>query len=368
MKKLKIAFVYGKFCANGKKFDIPNLMNDPQGLTGSETSFFFFARALQHRGHNVNIYIDIGNKFEHYGSHFGDFDSTFDVVYIWNEPYYASLFKDNSLKLCNIQINDLDFFNCENKIDVYTSPSKHHKNYMESIYNKYNWEIINNAIEEDWFKYSIDRDPATLMYASSCDRGLHLLLQVYPDIKKAIPNVKLKIFYDFDKWYNIIMNTNNNIYETLEYKNRAKYIKYALEEMKDIFDIQHFKNISKKQICQEMLKATILAYPFSTPKYCEGFSCTVMEACAAGMIPVISNQDALGDIYGASAIMINSPIEKNLNDFTEKIIFVLTNKEIQQKTREKCIALSRQYHFSDVVVKLENLMYAKLNELGRGAR
>jgi glycosyltransferase involved in cell wall biosynthesis len=374
---MKIEFIYGTFSCGAKLFDFDNLYDDPKGLTGSEHSCFEFAKCMAARGHDITLFTYTKNNqsFNWHGVQVKPIVSLSmarippDVVYSWNEPDYLRFAWEGSLRMVNQQLNDFDF--CQSGydrfVDVYTSPSPSHKEYIKDFTPSPNkWEVISNCANPELFDNDAVKKPFSVIYCSSPDRGLHLLLQEWPKIKQLVPKANLKIFYDFDRWYNNLGNVSehDNIHRR-EFKNRADYIKYALDAMKDGFDITHHKVVSKRQICQEISEAMVLAYPCSTVKSTEGFSVSIMENCLTS-IPVISEEDSLQQIYGAVVPMIKKPATKHMGKFVELVVKALTDTKFQQEIRPKLREFALEFDYRKEAIKLENLMQDKCKELGKG--
>jgi glycosyltransferase involved in cell wall biosynthesis len=99
-----------------------------------------------------------------------------------------------------------------------------------------------------------------------------------------------------------------------------------------------------------------LAYPCDTVNWTEGFSVTLMEACAAGIVPVTTDVDALGEIYGGAAVMIRSPIGERLDKFVQAVTESLTDDDFRSKVTSRTMALAECYKWPDLTTKLETIL------------
>jgi glycosyltransferase involved in cell wall biosynthesis len=379
--KLNIEIIYGAFsCAGGgKKFDFTNLYNDPQGLTGSESNCFLYAKALGKLGHDITIFtylktpapltwegITVRNIDDYHQSR-----TPPDVQIAWNEPNYLFSAANCSLHVVHQQLNDFGYChpNFEDVVDVFCSPSQAHLDFIkqETPKSHHKWNVISNCVDLDLFKPDTPKVPGRIIFASSPDRGLHLLLSVYPKIKKAVKNANLRIMYDFYSWYNRVKEVNpTSSLDWHETSRRANYIKSALDEMKNGYDITHLNTVSRHQVAKEMNEATVLAYPVSTIRWSEGFSVVAAESCAAGAVPVLSDCDAMGSIYGSVCPTIKSPASKHLNEFTDLVITALTDETFQKQVRAKTIPFAQQFNFDHWAKQFETLIIEKCKELKRG--
>src|ERR1700691_1498005 len=141
--KLNIELIYGAFstAGGGKRFDFPNLYHDPQGLTGSESNCFLYAKALGKLGHDITIFtylktpapltwegITIKNIDDYHQSRIPP-----DVQIAWNEPNYLFSAANCSLHVVHQQLNDFGYCHpgFEDVVDVFCSPSQAHLDFIK---------------------------------------------------------------------------------------------------------------------------------------------------------------------------------------------------------------------------------------------
>jgi glycosyltransferase involved in cell wall biosynthesis len=192
------------------------------------------------------------------------------------------------------------------------------------------------------------------MWASSPDRGLDNLLEIWPKIRKEVPGATLRIFYKMKKWLDHFLNhPNPALHPTYPLQvDRAKRIRGFLDQYRSE-GIEVFESVSRNRMSQEMAEATVLAYPCDTVDYTEGFSVTLMEACASGAIPVTSAVDALGSIYGGYVPMVKAPVRSHLVGFAGLVVRALTDESFQSKVRFKSRSLADAHHWDVLTEKLE---------------
>lgn len=135
-----------------------------------------------------------------------------------------------------------------------------------------------------------------LLYASSYDRGLQVLLRMWPDIKRNYPNAELHIAYGWDLFDKVAVGNP----ERISWKER-------MEDMMKQEGIIHHGRIGKDELKKLRQECGILAYPSD---FTEIFCITIVEAQADGCVPVTTDIAALketnkygvvvkGDIYDA---------------------------------------------------------------------
>ncbi len=225
------------------------------------------------------------------------------------------------LRVCYQLVNSFDYCKAgfQEHVDLWLSPSNAHRAKMLETQdvelgaegpkerwspNPAQWEVVPLGCDPDRFEEDIEgqaivprynKVSGRVVYCSSPDRGLHWLLQEWPAIRRAVPHAHLRIFYRLRDW--IAGFENTPYFPPIEgLRARALYIEEALRRLEG-HGVELFDSVSRERVEQEMGEAQVLAYPCDTVRWSEGFSCTVLEACAAQACPVITDCDALGNIY-----------------------------------------------------------------------
>lgn len=364
---MHIAMLYGAWGVGNRLFDFQKLWSDPRGLTGSEVSFFSMARGLVKLGHQVDIYTRQKSGVRTWeGCNVYDVASfndnienpVYDGVCSWNEPDLLRLASPKSVRLINQQLNDFTY--CEPEfdkfVDVYTSPSSAHMEYIRThTPSPDKWTVLNNGCDPSI--YSPEKKVSgRVIYASSPDRGLHHLLQIWPKIKRAVPHAHLRIFYNFAPWYEALKNATFHPSEDLrECAHRAMYIKEAMHRLRN-HGVEHLHSISREKMVDEMSEAEVLAYPCDTVRYTEGFSVTLMEACASGTIPITTSVDSLGSIYGGVIPMVEAPVGEHLDEFADNVIAALTDESFRKEVLEDTVVFAENFTWDKLTARLESLL------------
>lgn len=323
---MRIALIYGPINLTFRgTMDFDAIWDDPRGLTGSELGCIRIAEELAKK-HDVTIYTESND------TKWGDVSirptdkkqeigPSFDAAISINEPDMLRGCRPK-LRVCEYWLNG--FTQCKvgfnENVDLWTSPSQPHMDMVlggtwgdvelvpEGPRGHYDpdpeqWSVNMLGCDPEQYDPSLTV-PGRCVYASSPDRGLHLLLQEWPRIKRAAPEAHLKIFYRLGPW---LAQWDQIAYfpPIEEQRQRALYIEEALRRMSGPeWAIEVCDSVSRKRIAKELSEASVLAYPCDTTQWSEGFSCTILEACAAGAVPVISDCDALGEIYKDSGAVV----------------------------------------------------------------
>lgn len=382
---MKVGFLYGPFGLGGENgFPFSDLWTNQRGLTGSELSFFRIAKEMSNRGHDVTLYTFSsgpvsdpwdGMRVKNLHSFRSEAD-LFDVVYSWNEPELFRDVRTSALRMVNLQINS--FTHCrpgfDQFVDVWTSPSGGHRSRIIGethpvghgdpyVPDPNRWAVVTNGCDVE--KYAglsaeVSRVPGRVVWASSPDRGLHWLLRMWPKIRREVPHANLRIFYKIDAWLSCFLNRPDPVNPDIrEQRSRAHYVHEALRRL-DGHGIELMKSVSRDRIEREMVEAEVLAYPCDTVNWTEGFSVTIMEACAAGVVPVTTDVDALGGIYGGSIPMVKSPVGDRLDEFSDHVIRALSDPGYRDEVRAKAIRLASAHSWSSVTDQLGSVIEERL--------
>ena len=356
----------------GRPFDFPNLWSSPRGTTGSEISLLCYAREMAKRGHDVALYVDKANAEEFEGvrvverARFQAEAPGYDVAYSWNEPEELRGVPASVLRVVNQQLNDWSYCKpgYDDHVDLYTSPSQNH---LERVGAKVpsglaKWIVVPNGCYPEAYDLSA-KVPGRVVHTSSPDRGLHLLLSVWPRIRKAVPHATLRIFYfSLQRWLEAAADHETSIYpDVAEHARRARYISNALR-FADRLGIEVVGSVSRDQMARELSQAEVLGFPCDTIAYTEGFSVATLEGCASGALPIVSDVDALGEIYGGHVSMVTAPARAHMDEWASLAIRALTDQRWRAAQVETARALASKYAWPVLTARLDNHLSRLLAE------
>jgi len=280
---------------------------DAPQMGGSEAAALFIAAELANQGHHVLMGAKVGYPIRD-GLSVCPVDmfpagiqaETYDVLASWDDPYlFRFALPHIPIKVICYQLNASVVGVLSHVIDAYFHPSQWHANRFSSLFDvpkgKQYVGLTNGTAV-----VTVDA-PARgdhVVWASSPDRGLHHLLRMWPRIREQVPSAELHIYYDMDRWLarvTDLMQLGHTLITTAHAIEVKKYLTPLLQEGGGV---TYHGGVSRARVNIAMLQAKVLAYPCDPVAPTEGFSMTTLEGWAAGCQVVVSDADALQELWG----------------------------------------------------------------------
>lgn len=336
---MKIAILLGSWSVSSRPLDFwyDNINISLRALSGTDLAFCRISSELAKLGHDIHMFTchaepdnkpDIweGCKLYNIDERVKIINDSFDAVISINEPDGLRSISKKPLHICWQFLNDFSYCapGFDNAVDIWLAPGEMLMERLKSMCPKpEKWKVLRLGCDPE--VYEDKRVPGRVVWTSSVDRGLHWLLGQWPKIKDAIPEATLKIFYHFT--YGSILSIEPNATDqhphVVEMGQRLRYIKNCVGRLKHL-GVSHVGSTSRKDMVKEMSEASVFISPCDTVAFSEGFSISTLEALASYTIPIVTDVDCLGSIYeNSGAIMVNSPIQEHLQEFTNSIIKAL---------------------------------------------
>lgn len=286
------AFRVALYCPMGRMSWGPHSLES--GVGGSEEAAILLSRELTKRGCHVEIYgqperQDFGQD-EHgvvWLPQYAYRDEPVDVFIAWRHPRASKLAPSAGMRVLWLHdvVKSSDFTpeNLETT-DLVFCLSQFHARPLASVPG---WSekvvITKNGMSEE---YLADPKPVrrrhSFAYYSSMDRGVDLVLELWPQIKAELPDANLDIYYGFTQVYLDMMKSLPHL------RDLKTKIEGLLEKSESV--IWHGM-VGQKKLAESMANTEFWLYPTSWPET----SCiTAMKCQAMGCIPITSRYQDSG--------------------------------------------------------------------------
>lgn len=280
-----------------------------KGLGGSETAAVRLAEALSDRGWVVTVYGETDFcawrqvQFKPHGTF--DAGEHRDALIVSRQPWLTDRYINSDRVI--LWMHDTDYGDAMtqarmDKFDMTMVLSEWHEQHVLETYPWMDEEkiyITGNAIEPRYFDYDeVERKPVAL-YSSSPDRGLDLILKLWPRVRELVPDAELH--YCYSSVYDKVAEQNPTI----------KAFRDEVLELADQPGVVNLGSFSQKELARKMGEVSVwLAPSFSTPTgqpFYETYCIGALEAAAGGACLVVSDWGALSERVHAATNSVAVP-------------------------------------------------------------
>ncbi len=289
-----------------------------KGCGGSEEAIIQLTKQLVKLGWDVTVYnncikeqIKDGVKWVRY-ERFNPRDM-FNILVSWRNNMLDA--KTASKRYIDVHdVPDLRYYDKElvdgTKLLV---KSKYHRDRFPDLPDD-QFVIIPNGISMEQFK-NPKKVENNLVWTSSYDRGLDNLLEMWPDIKKEVPDATLDVYYGFQ------------LYDTTPWgsKPEGQAWKRKMQKLLTQDGVTDHGRVGTDEVAEAYLKADVWAYPTS---FCEIDCITATKAMAAGCVPIATEVAALKERNQGIRVK-----EGDYKTFKEDLINLLKDEPRKEEIR-----------------------------------
>jgi glycosyltransferase involved in cell wall biosynthesis len=194
-----------------------------------------------------------------------------------------------------------------------------------------------------------------LLYSSSYDRGLDILLYLWGDIRERYPDAELHICYG---WGGFDARFKNNP-ERMQWKQ-------DVEMLMDQEGVYHYGRVSKQELKALREKCGIWAYP---TYFTEIFCINALEAQADGCVPVVCNFKHNGNYTALNeTVKAGIKVEGNIRKprtqekFKKELLDLMGDKKRWEKLSKEGIEFAKQFTWDKQAKKWDREFKSKISK------
>lgn len=335
-----------------------------EGIGGSEEAVIRLSKHLRDLGYKVAVYASPGiNAGLHEGVMWRNheecnFDDNFDIFIAWRAPFlFDRKFNARKAYLWLHDVMPEGEFTPERiaNFDKCIVLSNYHRSLFPIIPDE-KIMLSANGIDPDDFttdvvdsrvamtdnnphqkrradlRELIARDIHKMIYTSSHVRGLSYLYDIWPEVKKAVPDATLDVYYGRES-YDAVHKGNPE---------RIKWMDDMIAKAKALEGVTDHGKVGQDEIVRHIFESGLWVYPCPFPE----ISCiTAMKMQAGGAVPVASNFAALNETiqYGHKQDFQEFS-DEDLQKYKEALIWWLQHPAEQEKVRPEMMEWARKHY------------------------
>lgn len=300
--------------------------NGQIGVGGAEIALMTLCEAWAKRGDEVILYNDPhnpNNVFEQRPIQSFNPGDARDVLIIFRSPNRLSYIAGGrKIWWSTDQYTIGDFREFSSTVQSIVTISKLHSEYFKSTYGIENTIPIDLPVRTWEYDQDIERIPNQLIFCSIPDRGLNEMAIAWERLYREVPDISLIITSDYRLWGAGSPLNESYLFKFVQ-KGNARFL----------------GAIKRDELVRYQLQSDIMSYPCT---YQELFCISAAECQVAGAYPVTSDFGALATTNMGTIIKGNPSDTNWLNEFTDRIIYLLNHRDELELRRWKVQEQSRK--------------------------
>lgn len=291
-----------------------------KGIGGSEEAVINMSKELAKLGWIIDVYCacDAPGNYDGVEYHnYWEYDNTqhCDIFVMWrNQKYIDYAPKKSRVFVWIHDVQHYDYWNDEwlARTEKIFPLSKYHRSLLSKFPDD-KFYITRNGIVPGHFQVEKKKTPYSCVYASSPDRGLEVLLDIWPEIYKAYPKATLNVLYGFTKGADEINKVNPG-WLPWKYK--------ILDSLKDLekMGVIYRGKVSHLELADIFNNSEYWLYPCF--QFDEISCITAMKAQAASCYPITTDRAALDETvqYGIKVKNNEGQMQDNRDRYLKAVL------------------------------------------------
>lgn len=327
------------------------------GLGGSEEAVIRLTQELKKLDWKITVFGTPGTGAGDYDGvrwkHYWEFNpkDTYDVLISWRQPAFFDLkLKARKKYLWLHDVTEAEELTPERikNVTKVIYVSKYHSERQENSHIKPGRKLPsgNGITASDFTKYDgqFRRDDKRCIYMSANERGLRILLDIWPNIRQAVPNATLDVYYG---WHSFDAVNRDN-------PERMAWKATMVQRMKKLPGVTERGRIGQDDLNKEIFKSGIWAYPSFFPEV----NCiTAQKAQAGGAWPVTSTFAALDDVVlHGDKIEMGKFESEDIETYKGALIHRLKNPPTEKERQNMMLVARRAFDWSNTAKQWDEEM------------
>ena len=336
-----------------------------RGCGGSETAVIQMAKRLAKMGHRVRVF---GNPSEpglydgvEYYAMTTTSDVSCDVLVAWR---LGPMLEWCDAKAKMLWVHDTQAHRLTEalalKADAILALSQWHKDNLVKVHRVHpdHVRLTRNGIDLARFEKDLPRNPHKAVYSSSPDRGLAVLVDLWPRIRARVPDAELHVYYGFAGWRAGIERQPD-----MQHRYVIAHIESRMAELADQGVVFH-GSVDQATLADEMLSAGV----WCSPHWFDETSCIgAMEAQAAGLHIVTSDKAALSETVGQFGTLIEGDwLTPEYQDaFVDAVVSNMSEGALSRSFIQEMAC--KRFNWDDVAAQWDAMMHELVDAAAYGS-
>ena len=328
------------------------------GIGGSETSHIEMAMRLAALGYKVKSYCPLSTERRHYsGVEWCDVDDAdFHEDGLWILYRCPQEAEKLDGQQCWVICQDVDYppewtNKALDSIKYIFALCDEHAFYLQKTHPQLTDKIriTSNGIDSNFIdsvfpNMDIERNPHRIMYASSPDRGLLRVIDIFKRALEFIPTLELHCYYGFQ-----------NLIKASEKFTHNNWLIEKIEKAASHPRIFMHGRVNNFELYCAWHESNVWLYP---THFYETNCITSMEAQALGAIPICSPLWAVKEKVKYGIFVDGQPDDRLVQArFLGELLRLLSNREMQESIRKPMMEYARRaYDWHNVVTEWDKLI------------
>lgn len=265
-----------------------------EGIGGSEEAVILLSRHLARQGCSVEVYTDpLDPAPSADGVRWASCESFDkrrggDVFIAWRDPRLVELAGQYAQRYHWMHDRPIYGYphDYADRFDRVLAVSRHHAaaDGFKPVKPE-RMHLTSNALDEEFLSPAGDNEPHRAIYASCPARGLMVVLEAWPAIRREVPDATLDVFYGFTADYDDMARAYPGL----------AWVKGRVLSMVQQDGVTFHGMVGQDRLAQFFARAGVWLYPTDT---LETSCITAMKALAMGCIPITSGIGVLAETLG----------------------------------------------------------------------